>query len=415
MTMATAPNPSFDLNASPDALLEAAIETNQIPYTGRQIVTFKEDMSVPDMATEMQAFGPAATSSDFGNESVSSDDLGDASSLILENLNVAIMVSAPLGGGQAGAAVLTESVDDFDSPYTIEPETFVFPAQAGPPFADTPAETWGLSATNVSQSAYSGQGIKVAVLDTGMDLEHPDFAGRNIQSMSFIPGQSAQDLNGHGTHCIGTACGPLSPGDPNAAPGVPRYGIAYNADIFVGKVLSNSGNGSLGGILQGMNWAIANGCEVISMSLRGLGGPVAAYTAAASRALNAGCLVIAASGNDSTRPFNTIPTGTPANSPGVVAVAALDNRLDVASFSNGGKIEIAAPGVSVFSSMPRPRMYGSISGTSMATPHVAGIAALLAESNPALRASALMQALTNSAQGLPQPASDVGAGLVQAP
>jgi subtilisin family serine protease len=110
------------------------------------------------------------------------------------------------------------------------------------------AATWGLQATKVVGSRYSGAGIKVAVLDTGLDLTHPDFAGRSLTRQSFIAGEDVQDLAGHGTHCIGTSCGPLNPPDP-ASP--MRYGIADNAQIFAGKVLSNQGSGADGGILAG--------------------------------------------------------------------------------------------------------------------------------------------------------------------
>jgi subtilisin family serine protease len=129
----------------------------------------------------------------------------------------------------------------------------------------------------------------------------------------------------------------------------------------------------------------------------------------------AGCLIIAAAGNDSNRPGLVVPTGAPANSPSVVAVAAVDSNLRIASFSNGGKIEIAGPGVNVYSAWPRPNLHRTISGTSMATPHVAGCAALWAQSNAALRGAALRTRLLSSARTLPIAASAVGAGLVQAP
>jgi subtilisin family serine protease len=264
--------------------------------------------------------------------------------------------------------------------------------------------TWGLLTCRVPQSVQTGAGIKVAVLDTGMDLGNPHFAGRQIVSQTFV-GQPVQDLFGHGTHCIGTACGPQAP-----AGDVPRYGIAFRSSVFVGKVLSNSGSGSTGTVLAGLNWAIANRCEVISMSL-GSSAPVqAAYTAAGQAALNNGLLIVAAAGN--------VPggaTGSPANSPTIMSVAALDQNLAPSSFSSSGKVEIAAPGRDVLSLLPRPQRYGTKSGTSMATPHVAGCAALWAQTSPTLRGMSLWRKLQASAKPLPYPASRVGAGLVQAP
>jgi subtilisin family serine protease len=224
-----------------------------------------------------------------------------------------------------------------------------------------------------------------------------------MTTSSFV-GEPVQDLNGHGTHCIGTACGPKSP------PGnTLRYGIAYAGRIFVGKVLTNSGSGTGAGVLAGLNWAIANRCEVISMSLGSQSPVQAAYTAAGQAALSAGCLIIAAAGNAATQ------TGAPANSPTIMSVASLDPNLMPSSFSNFGKIEIAAPGRDVFSSWPRPTRYRTISGTSMACPHVAGCAALWAQTSPSLRGMNLWRRLQSSALRLPLPASRVGAGLVQAP
>jgi subtilisin family serine protease len=271
----------------------------------------------------------------------------------------------------------------------------------------------------VPPSTRSGAGIKVAVLDTGMDLGHPDFAGRNFVTQTFV-GQPVQDLHSHGTHCIGTSCGPQAP-----AGNAPRYGIAFRAQIFVGKVLSNQGRGSDSGILAGINWAIANQCAVISMSL---GAPTQVgqtyskvFEQVALRALAAGALIVAAAGNDSSRPGTVRPVSHPANCPSIIAVAAVDSNLKVASFSNagltrsGGQIDLAAPGVAVVSSLPRPRLYASWSGTSMATPHVAGLAALHAEANPGTRGGALGWLLLQAAQRMSLASRDVGAGLAQAP
>jgi subtilisin len=283
--------------------------------------------------------------------------------------------------------------------------------------------TWGLQATQVSESSYSGGGIKIAVLDTGLDLTHPDFVGRTITSRSFVSGEDVQDLHGHGTHCIGTACG-LDSSDL-ASP--MRYGIAYEAEIFVGKVLSNQGNGGDGGILAGINWAIDNGCQIISMSL-GSKFPIQRgeaysplYEAVAQRALRQGTIIIAAAGNNSERRLGFIaPVSRPANCPSIMAVAALDRNLQIANFSNGsinpqgGQIDIAAPGVSIYSTWSSPLRYKTESGTSMAAPHVAGIAALHAEAT-GKRGVELWAVLIQQAQRLSLPSVDVGNGLVQAP
>ncbi|MCP3143201.1 S8 family serine peptidase [Pyxidicoccus xibeiensis] len=277
--------------------------------------------------------------------------------------------------------------------------------------------TWGLQATGVIASRYTGRGVKVAVLDTGFG-PHRDFGGRNIVTASFIQGQTVDDGNGHGTHCIGTACG-FRP-----AARVPRYGIAYESDIYAGKVLSNQGSGTDGSILAGINWAVAQGAQVISMSL---GAPALpgqgfshVYEGVARRALLRGTLIIAAAGNESRRPGVTRPVAHPANCPSIAAVAAIDAAFQVAAFScgainpNGGEVNIAAPGVDVLSSVPLPPFYRRLAGTSMATPHVAGIAALFAQATNRT-GLALWQAMARCARRLPHPASDVGLGLVRAP
>lgn len=284
-------------------------------------------------------------------------------------------------------------------------------------FRDLTDFTWGIQATKAQLSSFSGQGISVAVLDTGFDSSHPDFAGRAVTSQSFIPNESPEDGHGHGTHCIGTACGPKAPGSG------PRYGVAYGAAIFAGKVLSNGGSGSDGGILAGIDWAITQGCQVISMSL---GADVPRvhppYTAAGRRALDKGSLIVAAAGNNAVRTdLNFGFVGTPANSPYIVAVGALNQQLDVAYFSartlvaaNGGQVDVAGPGYQVYSSWPMPTRYRSISGTSMATPHVSGLAALWAEAT-GYRGGALWSVLMQNGRRLVAPSLDVGSGLVLAP
>jgi subtilisin family serine protease len=269
-------------------------------------------------------------------------------------------------------------------------------------------------------SPYTGKNIPIAILDTGFLIAHPDFQTRTIQTKSFISGEDVNDLNGHGTHCTGIAAGGLR-GSNNS-----RYGVSSEAKIFIGKVLSNAGSGSDSGILAGMDWAMANGCKVISMSLGAATRPGQSYSRIyediAKKALGSGTLIIAAAGNESRRSSNIIqPVGHPANCPSIMAVAAIDKFLKVADFScgaingDGGEINIAGPGVSLMSAYKAPQNYISISGTSMATPFVAGVAAQLWEKNPSATPKQIWDLLVSSARPIGLPQTDVGAGLVQSP
>ena len=416
------------LDSSIDQMLLAALERGDGSLeTGRYLLTYKESAGEAGLQSLKAQGFRTADARDFDAQAVDIEDVGDAEALNFPEIGV-VLVS-----GQAFQArgMRLDAEIATDSPVqVVEPEYFVFTddptadylrgflratetiakdlggavaVEAEPPEAQVAGATWGLAACKVPQSLRSGAGIKVAVLDTGMDLGHPDFAGRTFVRKSFV-GQPVQDLHSHGTHCIGTACGPQAP-----AGNTPRYGIGFRTQIFVGKVLTNSGFAVSGSVVGGMNWAIANRCQVISMSLGSQSPVQAAYTAAGQAALNNACLIIAAAGNAGAA------TGAPANSPTIMSVASLDPNLSPSAFSNGGKVEIAAPGRDVFSSVPRPVRYGVKSGTSMATPHVAGCAALLAESNPALRGLALWRRLEASARALPFPPARVGRGLVQAP
>ncbi|HXY96899.1 MAG TPA: S8 family serine peptidase [Steroidobacteraceae bacterium] len=313
-----------------------------------------------------------------------------------------------------------------DGALLLEPERYVratelAAAQSGDglPLADTRNATWGLLATRVLSTPYQGRGIRVAILDTGLDLTHPDFSSRTIVSKSFAGELPVDDRNGHGTLCAGIACGPQQPAH------APRYGVAPAADLYIARVLDDNAGGTDGQVLAGIDWAVRYRCTIVSMSI---GTPVAVgdsypkvYEQAAARALAQGTLLIAPAGNSSQRPDCIEPVEHPANCPSILAVAAVDQTLAVAPFSNGGlnpdggDVGLAAPGIAIASASPRPALYQTSSGTSMAAPFVAGIAALIAEADRNARGAALRAALLRALRPLAAPARDVGAGLVQAP
>ncbi|HUS01960.1 MAG TPA: S8 family serine peptidase [Chitinophagaceae bacterium] len=310
--------------------------------------------------------------------------------------------------------------------FSSEPERFVYALARTQPIAaskDSPLVklrnsshfTWGTQAIKLPASKFTGKGVNVAVLDTGLSLSHPDFARLVINSKSFIKNQRVEDKNGHGTHCCGISVGAINKKSQQ------RYGVAMDANLFVGKVLSNAGSGNDSGILAGIEWALQNKCKVISMSLGAEVEPgetfSPAYERVAKTAIKNGCLIIAAAGNESERRFGVIkPVGHPANCPSVMAVAAIDINLKVADFScgglnpDGGQVDIAAPGVNIYSSW-KGRAHNTISGTSMATPFVAGIAALFWEANPNAKAADIWMMLMQNALRLNINSSDVGQGL----
>ncbi|MEL7121070.1 MAG: S8 family serine peptidase [Bacteroidota bacterium] len=289
---------------------------------------------------------------------------------------------------------------------------------------DTPKDTkfsWGMGAIGIHESKLTGKGVNIAILDTGFFAAHPDFQNRDLMGKSFIKNESwDKDGNGHGTHCAGVAVGDTSQDGF-------RYGIANEASIAIGKVLKDNGLGSSSGIIDAIDWALEKQMDIISMSfgLRVKIGeaPSPIFEFIGRKALNQNCLLIAAAGNDSDRPNLPRPVSSPANAESIMAVAALDQQLRVAKFSNGGinasdggRIDLAAPGVEIFSAhsmnATNPSLYTNMNGTSMSTPHVAGLAALYKEAFPNLSAAELWLKLEKNAKKLTgQKFRDVGNGL----
>ncbi|WP_246126270.1 S8 family serine peptidase [Nesterenkonia populi] len=233
--------------------------------------------------------------------------------------------------------------------FTPELTYYAISEPPGGTYADTSELTWGLQAIGIAsaqEQGRAGAGVRAAVLDTGFAADHADFASRSVTTASFVDGQGPEDAHGHGTHCVGTACGPWAP------PGGPGYGVAAESEIYAGKVLGDDGSGSDTSILAGIEWALEHDCQIISMSLgadvREVHPP---YVAAGRRALERGSLIIAAAGNNARRSAGDCGfVGSPANSPHIIAVGAVDSQLRTADFSarslqdEGGEVNLAAPG-----------------------------------------------------------------------
>jgi subtilisin family serine protease len=268
-------------------------------------------------------------------------------------------------------------------------------------------DSWGIAAVGADKSRFTGAGVTVCVLDTGIDANHAAFNGVNLVTNDFS-GDGIDDVVGHGTHCAGTILGRDVGGQ--------RIGIARGVETaLIGKVLGNDGSGSSEMLFNGMTWALQQKANIISMSLGfdfpglveqlvGGGMPVALATSQALEAyrgnlrmfdaimammdaqggLGVEPLVVAAAGNESRRDENAdfrIAVSLPAAATDVVSVAAIgkrNNKLFVADFSNY-MARISAPGVDITSAFPGGG-FKTWSGTSMACPHVAGVAALWWES-----------------------------------
>lgn len=312
-------------------------------------------------------------------------------------------------------------------------------------------DAWGVVAVGATKSKFDGSDVAVAVLDTGVDTAHPAFVGVAFEERDFT-GAGNGDQNGHGTHCAGTIFGRDVQGT--------RIGIARGVSrALIGKVLDADGTGDSDSLYQGMQWAMDNGAKVISMSI-GFDFPGLVkqlvevddmrIDVATSLALDAyrrnlrtfdavmrfvdirsdtdsGPIVVAAAGNESGRnekPPYEIAVSLPAAASGVISVGALGQGRGgfvIAHFSNTLPV-VSAPGVAITSASPGGGL-ATMSGTSMATPHVAGVAALWWQAAAAgrrrltartvessMRARATTDGLSTQAQ-----AADYGDGLVRAP
>jgi thermitase len=244
-------------------------------------------------------------------------------------------------------------------------------------------------------------GPTIAVIDTGIDRNHPDLASkldtansRCFGTLCFLTGY--EDDNGHGSHTAGTAAAATNNG-------VGVAGVAVNSRIMALKVCDLIGTCNTSSVASAINWAASHGAKVISMSLGG-GGTTTMQTAVAS-AYNAGVTLVAAAGNDGNATLNY-----PAAYAQVVSVAATDANDARASFSNANAdVELAAPGVNVLSTYSGDG-YTTISGTSMSTPHVAGLAALLKGQNPSWTPAQIRARMNSCSDDLGTPGWDSSFG-----
>lgn len=270
-------------------------------------------------------------------------------------------------------------------------------------------------------AGYRGAGMRIAVVDTGLDTTHPDFAGRVAAGASFVGGDFADD-NGHGTHVGGTAAG-----DGTALGG--RYrGVAPEAQLYVAKVLDRNGSGAMSGVMAGVEWAVEQSVHVINLSLGGSGSSDGqdALSMTCNAAVARGIIVCVAAGNAGPRARSI---GSPGAAADVITVGAVDRSDRVAQFSSRGptadgrtKPDVCLPGTDIVAPLasgtnagrPVDDRYTEMSGTSMATPHASGLAALLKQAKPSLTPGDVKRILMDTALDLGQDANTQGAGRAEA-
>ncbi|MGY0020164.1 S8 family peptidase [Streptomyces sp. cg35] len=275
------------------------------------------------------------------------------------------------------------------------------------------------------QAGYDGKGVKVAVVDTGVYGDHPDLAGKVVAAKNFSTSPDDVDHQGHGTHVASTIAG------SGAKSGGTYKGVAPGASIIAAKVLDDTGSGADSDIISGIDWAVAQGADIVNMSLGGTDTPdVDPLEETVNRYSESdGVLFAVAAGNEGP---GASTVGTPGSADGALTVGAVDSGDKMADFSSRGprlgdgaiKPDVTAPGVDITAaSSPgsviagevgeNPEGYVTISGTSMATPHVAGSAALLKQQHPDWTAAQLKGVLTASTKDTGFAAFEQGSGRIQ--
>ncbi|MFI7274675.1 S8 family serine peptidase [Streptomyces sp. NPDC049879] len=328
--------------------------------------------------------------------------------------------------------VPADDLDDFWHALAPAPGTALTAARATLPrvrldarvTATLDRSTAQINAPAAWDAGYRGEGVTVAVLDTGADADHPDLAGRVAGAEDFSGSGGTHDAYGHGTHVAATV------GGSGAGAGGSRPGVAPAADLLVGKVLGDDGTGSESDVIAGMEWAVAQGADVVNMSLGSdtpSDGTDPMSLALDTLAAETGTLFVVAAGNTGENGRSTV--GSPGAAAGALTVGAVDRDDELAPFSSRGplpgdaavKPDVTAPGVGIVAARasgtgmgtPVDALYTAASGTSMATPHVAGAAALLAQQHPDWNGERIKDALVSTAVTRPgTPVTDQGGGRI---
>jgi subtilisin family serine protease len=379
--------------------------TDELPV----IVTFGHDRSLAQLTRDAAAL-PAtsnATAVDSLNGAGVTVRRGDAG----EFRQAAFGVPASAAGvaGVAGDGVLGGGVERILLDQVLQVDLSESVPQIGAP------EAW--------DAGYTGEGITVAVLDTGVDAGHPDLAGQVVATANFTDEPDATDTHGHGTHVAATIAG------TGTASSGARTGVAPGADLLSGKVCSSDGQCQMSWIMAGMEWAAAQGADIVNMSLGG--GPTDGSDPLAQLlnqlSADTGTLFVTSAGNTQ---FGLRVVGAPASADAALAVGAVNKSDQRAAFSSRGprvgdhavKPEITAPGVGIVAARaagtslgsPVDGDYTSVNGTSMASPHVAGAAALLAQAT-GLAGGELKDALVSTAADGGRRWYEQGTGRVDVP
>jgi subtilisin/minor extracellular protease Epr len=277
---------------------------------------------------------------------------------------------------------------------------------------------WGIArigAPSIHTNGNKGDGINIAIIDTGINYNHPDLHDNYVAGHDFVNNdEDPIDDNGHGTHCAGI----IAAIDND----IGVIGVAPEANLYSLKILDSTGSGSSSNLIAAIDWAIqtrydqnpSNNIQIISMSL-GSDNGVTALESACSKAYDSGILLVAAAGNDGNKGGSGDSVDYPGAYSSVIAVAATDSMDKRASFSSTGPaVELAAPGVNIYSTYQGG--YASLSGTSMACPHVAGTAALVLAANPSFTNGNIRDRLAQTTTDLGNSGRDnlYGFGIVNA-